>query len=162
MWTVHPRLRRGDMSRHDPHSRRDLLANLAVAATVIPGFGLVTRYVFRFLVPRSGHGAEEVLIGKLSGMPVGASRLINGVHGNDLIAVRLADNQVKIFSSICTHLGCRVHWDPTAGNFLCPCHMGRFDANGEVIGGPPPEPLPAFPVNVQDDHLFVRVPVEET
>jgi len=36
----------------------------------------------------------------------------------------------------CTHLGCRVAYDPTTGIFKCPCHGSRFDAKGERISGP--------------------------
>jgi len=36
----------------------------------------------------------------------------------------------------CTHLGCRVAYDPTTGSFQCPCHGSRFDAKGERIAGP--------------------------
>jgi cytochrome b6-f complex iron-sulfur subunit len=83
------------------------------------------------------------------------------VHGNDLIAVRVGSREVKVFSSVCTHLGCAVEWDPIEGNFLCPCHMGRFDTNGEVIAGPPPTALPAYETKVDGDNVFVVVPVKE-
>jgi nitrite reductase/ring-hydroxylating ferredoxin subunit len=44
-------------------------------------------------------------------------------------------------SAVCTHLGCVVAWQDQAGEFLCPCHGGRFSADGQVLGGPPPKPL---------------------
>lgn len=46
-----------------------------------------------------------------------------------------------VMSNICTHLGCRTHWNEEGGYILCPCHDGRFDSHGNVIGGPPPRPL---------------------
>ncbi len=55
--------------------------------------------------------------------------------------VKKADGQVKALSNICTHLQCDVHWNPTANNFLCPCHGGLYDIDGKNIGGPPPQPL---------------------
>ena len=45
-----------------------------------------------------------------------------------------------VMSNICTHLGCRTHWNE-AGYIYCPCHDGRFDVQGNVIAGPPPRPL---------------------
>ena len=142
-------------------SRRDLLSNLALAVTVIPGFGVAARHALRYLVPARVTRVEEVLVGKMSSLPQGSSRVLSNVYGNDLIAVRVGENEVKVFSSICTHLGCAVHWDAQAGNFLCPCHQGRFDTNGNVIAGPPPAPLPSFPTRMDGDNVFVTVPVEE-
>ena len=43
-------------------------------------------------------------------------------------------------STTCTHLGCTVA--PTAQGFACPCHGSRFDADGNVVGGPAPRALP--------------------
>jgi len=34
-----------------------------------------------------------------------------------------------------------VRWDEESGEFQCPCHGGRFNADGDVIGGPPPRGL---------------------
>ena len=45
-----------------------------------------------------------------------------------------------VLSNICTHLGCRTHWNE-AGYIYCPCHDGRFDVEGNVVAGPPPRPL---------------------
>ncbi len=149
------------MSSSNESSRRDALANIALAVTLIPGMGVAAGYVMRFLVPSSNRRIEELLLAKVSKVPLGGSRLFRGVLGNDLIAVRLNAGGVKVFSSICTHLGCQIKWDPTEGNFLCPCHMGRFDTDGKVIAGPPPEPMPEFPVRIEGDNIFVEVPVKE-
>jgi len=144
-----------------PTRRRDFLANLAVAASVIPGFALAGRYLMSYLVPGRRAGAREVLLTGLTDLPVGGSRSFDGVLGNDLLIVRLGEEDVRAFSVVCTHLGCRVQWDQAAGNFLCPCHMGRFDTSGEVIDGPPPEPLPSFPVRLDKDKVYVTVPGKE-
>jgi Rieske Fe-S protein len=142
-------------------NRRDAIANILVGAALLPGVATVGYYAYRFLVPSKSGRTEELLLEKLSNIPVGSSRVYKGVLGNDLILLRLEKDNVKAFSSICTHLGCRVQWDATAGDFLCPCHMGRFDANGEVTAGPPPSPLPAYPVKIEDGKIYVVVPVKE-
>jgi cytochrome b6-f complex iron-sulfur subunit len=142
-------------------SRRDFLANVAVAATVIPGFGVAGAHVVQFLVPPEGEQVKEVLLGKLSDFAIQSARMLQNVHGNNLIAVRTAKDQLLVFSSVCTHLGCAVKWDPTAGSFHCPCHDARFDTAGKVLSGPPEEPLPAYPVRVEADNIFVTVPVRE-
>ena len=43
-------------------------------------------------------------------------------------------------SSVCTHLGC-IAERAEDGQFHCPCHGSRFDAAGNVKGGPAPKGL---------------------
>lgn len=140
-------------------ARREFLANLSIAAALVPGAAIALRHVMKFLAPGEGLRREEILLGSLSELPVGQSKVVRDVLGNDLIAVHLKQGQVRVFSSTCTHLGCRIEWDATQGNFLCPCHQGRFDPDGRVIAGPPPEPLPAFPLRLDGDKLFITLPV---
>jgi len=45
------------------------------------------------------------------------------------------------FSRKCTHLGCVISWEKGARRFKCPCHGGVFNAEGEVISGPPKKSL---------------------
>jgi Rieske Fe-S protein len=59
------------------------------------------------------------------------------------------------FSSSCPHLGCTVQWDNKQGRFLCPCHGGSFDINGNVLTGPPPGPLGRYNVKVAQGKLFI-------
>jgi len=51
------------------------------------------------------------------------------------------DKAVHALSATCTHLGCQVRWDAEGARFRCPCHGGVFDAQGNVVEGPPPRPL---------------------
>jgi Rieske Fe-S protein len=37
---------------------------------------------------------------------------------------------------VCTHLGCRTHFQPEDGTWECPCHGSRFDASGTPLDGP--------------------------
>jgi nitrite reductase/ring-hydroxylating ferredoxin subunit len=47
---------------------------------------------------------------------------------------------VHAVSTICTHLGCIVR--ASSSGFECPCHGSRFAADGAVVKGPAPAPLP--------------------
>lgn len=58
-------------------------------------------------------------------------------------------------SNICTHLGCRVRWISEEGRFFCPCHNAIFDAEGNVVSGPPPRPLDRYEVKVEEDQIFI-------
>ena len=62
-----------------------------------------------------------------------------------------------VFSDVCTHLSCRVNWDEDTTEFNCPCHAAFFDANGEVVSGPPPRPLDRYEINLDGDQLFIHL-----
>jgi Rieske Fe-S protein len=63
--------------------------------------------------------------------------------------LRQADG-VRVLSLLCTHFSCRVRWEESAGEYVCPCHDGRFDADGRPIAGPPDAPLRAIPFVVEE------------
>ena len=68
------------------------------------------------------------------------------------------DQTVHAFSATCTHLGCQVRWDADTTRFRCPCHGGVFDAQGNVVEGPPPRPLDPVEVRIESaDSVMVRV-----
>ena len=54
---------------------------------------------------------------------------------------RAPDGAVYAVSSICTHMGCKVHWNPAELSWDCPCHGSRFDIHGAVLEGPAQKPL---------------------
>lgn len=60
-------------------------------------------------------------------------------------------------SSICTHLGCRVRWNDDNEQFLCPCHVGIFDKQGNVVAGPPPRPLDRYQTMIDGEEIFILV-----
>jgi Rieske Fe-S protein len=47
-------------------------------------------------------------------------------------------------SNRCAHLGCPVRYIEAAKSFICPCHGGTYNFEGEVTGGPPVRPLDRF------------------
>jgi len=71
--------------------------------------------------------------------------------------VRTGDREVRALDSTCTHLGCRTSYDRETKRILCPCHGGQFDTQGQVIDGPPPEPLNSLPTRLDGDDVMVRV-----
>ncbi len=68
---------------------------------------------------------------------------------------RIKEDEVIAVSAGCTHLGCIVTWDEESKIFKCPCHDGRFDAEGKVISGPPPRPLERHKTKVEDGKILL-------
>ena len=71
--------------------------------------------------------------------------------------VKSGDAQVTALSSTCTHLGCRVSWNPDDQTLKCPCHGGVFDKTGAVKAGPPPAPLAKLATRVEGDQVLVEL-----
>jgi cytochrome b6-f complex iron-sulfur subunit len=63
------------------------------------------------------------------------------------------------FSPVCTHLGCYVNWDNNRKEFLCPCHGGRYNSQGQVIAGPPPKSLSRLPYKVEAGKIYLGITV---
>jgi menaquinol-cytochrome c reductase iron-sulfur subunit len=68
---------------------------------------------------------------------------------------RETEQQFTAFSVNCTHLGCPVNWIPDGKLFMCPCHGGVYYKDGQVAAGPPPKPLPTYPVRVRDGQVEI-------
>jgi len=62
------------------------------------------------------------------------------------------------FSARCTHLGCMVVWNRDHNMFLCPCHGGKYDAEGLNVEGPPPRPLDLLALRLDDNGLLAVDP----
>jgi Rieske Fe-S protein len=77
---------------------------------------------------------------------------------NEMVLVyvkRITADDVMAISAGCTHLGCIVTWDEDQNIFKCPCHDGRYDADGKVLSGPPPAPLKRHPAKIEDGKIFL-------
>ena len=65
-------------------------------------------------------------------------------------------NQFTAFAVYCTHLGCPVLWIQKPQIFLCPCHGSVFNGNGDVAGGPAPQPLFRYPVRIRSGRVEIQ------
>ncbi|MBT5366626.1 MAG: Rieske (2Fe-2S) protein, partial [Nitrospinaceae bacterium] len=99
----------------------------------------------------------QVLTGTISAIPKGGSRLEKDQSGRKFLLVRSKGENVRAFSTTCTHLGCQVHWRPDEKIFFCPCHDGVFDADGKPVSGPPPRPLDRYTVETRGEAIFVTM-----
>ncbi len=77
---------------------------------------------------------------ELNQLANGAGAIVE-IDGNALAAYRDPLGQLHAVSAVCTHLGCKVHWNPVELSWDCPCHGSRFSPDGEVLEGPAVKPL---------------------
>lgn len=57
-------------------------------------------------------------------------------YGEQLAAYRDEAGQLHLLSPVCPHLKCIVDWNAAEKTWDCPCHGGRFTAEGEWLSGP--------------------------
>jgi succinate dehydrogenase / fumarate reductase iron-sulfur subunit len=74
-----------------------------------------------------------------------------------MITPKSGTDDIVVYSSRCTHLGCTVRWDDEKRLYLCACHGGIFNPDGSVKAGPPPEPLMRCNYKVENGALLVEV-----
>lgn len=108
-------------------------------------------------------------LGSLDQYPIGVPALfqftrtkINGWEHTGMaygvFVVRPDTVSVRVFSNICTHLGCRVNWRADLQHYVSPCHDGHFDILGKNISGPPPRPLDEFKTRIEAGKLYIQLP----
>ena len=79
--------------------------------------------------------------------------------GPDHIAVARIGGELYAFDDTCTHAACSLAEGELEGvTVVCPCHMGQYDLKtGEVLDGPPPDPIKVYPVYEDDGKLMVEL-----
>jgi nitrite reductase/ring-hydroxylating ferredoxin subunit len=79
--------------------------------------------------------------------------------GSKHIAVARVGGELHAFDDTCTHAACSLADGELEGaTVVCPCHMGQFDLKtGEVLDGPPPDPIEVYPVQETDGKLTVEL-----
>lgn len=81
-------------------------------------------------------GAAEIPVG-------GARRFLYPTETDPCLLIRINETTFVAYSQKCTHLSCAVVYSNVRKRIECPCHQGVFAvADGSVVAGPPPRPLP--------------------
>ena len=83
------------------------------------------------------------------------NRRVRFEHGDKALEIVRTENGVSARSLLCTHQGCNVRWIEDRQIYLCPCHEGKFNAEGQPIYGQPREPLREIGVTVTETEVII-------
>ena len=85
-------------------------------------------------------------------VPVGGGVIL---ADQDTVVTQPKPGQFRAFSATCTHLGCQVE-RVSDGTIKCPCHGSQYSvADGSVVHGPAPNPLPPKTVTLSNGALAI-------
>lgn len=162
----------------DPH-RRDFLAttsNVAMAGGLLASYGTFFYMAGRFLYPAAPQPKTWMFVAPVAEIALGESLTITDPTGASVVIARRertpeeeekepSVDEFIALSSVCPHLGCRVHWEALNNRFFCPCHNGVFDPEGNATEGPPaatnpPQSLSRYPLRIDGGNLMIEVPTE--
>jgi len=63
---------------------------------------------------------------------------------------------IKVYSTRCTHLGCRVKPADEDDRLICPCHGSSFDPeDGKPLNGPAGKSLELLDFNIEDGFITI-------
>jgi cytochrome b6-f complex iron-sulfur subunit len=127
---------------------------------ILAFLGTITFFSFayslvKFLasIPSARASDKRLVINKID-IPSGEAR--NLIYGNiPIIIINRPEKGFIAFSKVCTHLGCLVDYNEKKQLFLCPCHAGVFDIEGNVISGPPPKAMTVIPLRIEGGNIII-------
>lgn len=134
--------------------RRNFLKNL-FGGTLILWMGGIFYFLISYL-SYARKGKEIFSRAKLSAKEISLSKPVLIKIGDEHVWV--VETKGKVFlavSAICTHKRCILDWDKEKERFICPCHKGIFDKDGNPIYGPPEKPLKRFSISTKGDEIIV-------
>jgi len=158
-----------DGSERDRREFMFSMASVGMVGGLAVGYGTLLAWAGRFLYS-SGEGSKGWLfVTQVDSLSVGDSLEYVSPTGQPVVIARNSEqgttDDFVALSSVCPHLGCRVHWQSHLGRFFCPCHNGVFDPAGVATAGPPadvnpPQQLSKYPLLVENGLLFIEVSFE--
>ena len=140
------------------------------ATGLVAGYGTLAAYAGRYLFTIQ-EDRVWLFVTDVASLPPGDSMPFEsptgcvsrslGERASDPSGEATASDFIAL-SSVCPHLGCRVHWEAQNNRFFCPCHNGEFDPEGRATGGPPKaasQELPRYPLKVEHGLVFLEMPL---
>jgi len=69
------------------------------------------------------------------------------LHPDENVLIVNWEEEIRAFTSVCTHEQCARGWVFGRGVFTCTCHTSQFDYTGAVVAGPAIKNLAEFQVS---------------
>jgi 3-phenylpropionate/trans-cinnamate dioxygenase ferredoxin component len=81
----------------------------------------------------------------------------------ELICLAMVEGTVYAFTDNCTHISGPLNEGDLEGYILdCPWHGAQFDIRtGKVVRGPARQDVMTYPVKVENDAIYIKLPDEE-
>jgi cytochrome b6-f complex iron-sulfur subunit len=138
--------------------RRVLMA-VGLSSVAASLSGIAARYLYPLKAIRL---KRRIFLAPAGDIPSGKGRSYRLPDGGTALVAHTGAGIVAL-SDVCPHLGCKVRYEESKGQFLCPCHGGVFEKDGRAIAGPPAEEgknLTRYAVTKVGENLFIDI--EET
>ncbi len=103
---------------------RKKFLKLSAVAIVLPFFVIWNNFVERTVKQHSSNSKITL-----------PAHIPHGVTFFKSVIINKDDKDLNIFSSNCTHLGCKIN-KLEDDKLICPCHGSQFNLDGKVIKGP--------------------------
>ena len=153
-----------------PHmSRREFITIVTATVGTAMGAAVVIPAVSFVIAPALQVQISDTWIpmGPVENFPIGVPTLasfvrtqVNGWERTStsygVYIIRNEGDAIKSLSNVCTHLSCRVNWDETSKEFICPCHDAAFDIQGEIVDGPQPRPLDVYENKIEEGIVYIH------
>ena len=148
-------------------TRRSFFGWLISASAAFIGISLALPLTAYVLSPALKKREQSwVDVGEIEEIPIGVPQELEGlIPVKDgwkekkltkvVWTVKRSNEDVTVYSPICTHLGCGYRWSKGESKFKCPCHGSVFGLNGEVLAGPAPRSLDVLPTKIENGRLLV-------
>ena len=83
----------------------------------------------------------------------------NRIRGINVGVIRNPSDSSELlaFDLACTHTGCRVDWNASEKQFLCPCHGSKFTPDGSAAVGPATKPLERYEAKIEGDKVLAKI-----
>ncbi|SEF59516.1 cytochrome b6-f complex iron-sulfur subunit [Bryocella elongata] len=136
-----------------PTTRRAFLVGAGCATAA---YAAALAYpVYRYLASpietaMNATAVKEVTLKDAQKLPMGSVMMFK-FGPSPAMLIHHLDGKWVAFTAVCTHLGCTVQYEAGPDRIHCACHGGVYNSQtGANVSGPPPKPLLAYKVAVND------------